>query len=211
MHACITHHWKDSVHYVSSLWSLCVLGYVVIFKPKQCIFWWPCFSTAWLHSLRLHLIGKEWWLTTKTQKNRRISRYCDSDQKSYDNLLNIQFYNLACMHNTPQIGFSSLCFLNKKNCQANTVLYFPILPIPTLLHSMQLQLIGQEWLFTAMHHLKHRKMRKESLGSHCDMMNTWSCVKFTKDLSIMFQNTSCIKIFRSPHFLNMKPVSMLVG
>ena len=63
----------------------------------------------------------------------------------------------VCMHNTPLKGFSSLCFLNKKNCQANTVLYFSILPIPTLLHSMHLQLIGQEWLFTAMHSFQTQK------------------------------------------------------
>ena len=78
----------SSLCFLIILKPLCFRIYVVIFKPKQCIFWWPCFSTAWLHSLKLHSIGKEWWLTTKTQKNRRISRYFDSDQKSYDNLLN---------------------------------------------------------------------------------------------------------------------------
>ena len=63
-------------------------------------------------------------------------------------------------------------------CQANTVLFFvAILPMPTLLHSMQLQWIDQERLFTAMHAFETRKNEERiTIGSYCDIMNTWSCV-----------------------------------
>ena len=43
-------------------------------------------------------------------------------------------------------------------CQANNVLFWQYcMTMPTLLHSMQLQWIGQEWLFTAMHAFATRK------------------------------------------------------
>ena len=42
-------------------------------------------------------------------------------------------------------------------CQAEACsTIFPILTMPTLLHSMQLQLIDQGWLFTAMHAFETR-------------------------------------------------------
>ena len=100
----------------------------------------------------LHFLARnDYWLIfpcKETQKNKE--RYCDND---HDNLLSLQkSFLYLCMHNTPQKGFSSLCFLNVKPLSAKPKqCIFPILTMPTLLHSMELQLIGQEWLFTAMH------------------------------------------------------------
>ena len=72
--ACLAHYKKNSVHYVSSIWSLCLcLRLHSLFFPwaKAVHFYWPCFSTAWLHFL---LIGKEWLLTTIAKKHRRTRK-----------------------------------------------------------------------------------------------------------------------------------------
>ena len=109
------------------------------------------------------------------------------------------------MHNTPQKGFSSLCFLNMKPLQSAkpTMCFFSNIAwqcqhcyIPCSYSG----LARNSYSLPCMP-LQHGRMRKEWLGSYCDIMNTWSCVKFTKQLSIMYVK-HILENFSSLHFLN---------
>ena len=113
-------------------------------------------------------------LSKETRKSKeRITRYCDNDQKSYNNLFKftkVLSIVLHAQHTKERIQFTMFPQCEASVCQAKLVHSFCNTDYASIVTSHAVELIGQEWLFTAMHHLKHRRMRKESLGSYYDAM-----------------------------------------
>ena len=140
----------------------------------------------------------------ETQKNEeRITSYCGNDQKvlwHFINFTKVLSIILQAQHTTERIQFTMFPqYETSAVCQANTVVFLAILPMPTLLYT-PCRLARNGYSLPCMP-LQHGRMRKEWLGSYCDIMNTWSCVKFTKQLSIMYVK-HILENFSSLHFLN---------